>query len=99
VTPRKRHPKWPYTDTGPGNLEGLFPGVKQFLRIEEFHTIAWSPDPEPGRGKPTQVHVIFHIEGMDEARFVMRLKSVEAMDAFISLLAEYRRHVWGGGNG
>lgn len=92
---RKRHPKWQYTDTGPGRMEDEFRDVKQFLQLEDFQVIAWSPDPEPGRTPPTQVHIIFNVQGLPEARFVLRLKTMDGMDAFIRLLAEYRRHVWG----
>jgi len=97
--PRKRYPKWQYTDYPPSSVEDAFPGVKAFLEIEDFHVSAWSPDPVPGRGKATQVHVVYHIKGLDDARFVQRFKTVDALDAFLRMLAEYRRHVWGGGNG
>lgn len=76
--PRKRHPKWQYTDTGSGRLEDEFPGVRKFLEIEEMHTLAWSPDPEPGRGRATQVHVVYRLKGMPESVFVQRFKTVDA---------------------
>ena len=93
--PRKRHPKWQYTDTGPGRMEDAFPGVQSVQEIEEMHFLAWSPDPEPGRGKATQVHVVYRLKGTNQIAFTQRFKTVEALDAFIRLLAEYRRHVWG----
>lgn len=68
------------------------------MELEDFHILAWSPDPEPGRKPPTQVHIVFHIKDLPDVRFVMRLKTVDGMDAFLRLLAEYRRHVWGSGN-
>jgi hypothetical protein len=91
----KRNPRWQYTDSGPGGTDDIVPpGTRPYI-IDEIHTIAWSPDPEPGRTPPTQVHMIFKVSGFPQERFVLRLKSKEAADGLIGLLEEYRKAVWG----
>ncbi len=92
---RNRHPKWSYTDTGAGAVKDIMPKGTRVYGIKEWHTIAWSPDPVPGRTPPTQVHLIFEVEGFELERFLMRIKSLDAMDGLIRLLEEYREHVWG----
>lgn len=76
-------------------MADLMKDVKNVLEIEETHVVSWGPQEDPDHVKPTQVHLIFKLKGLPDVRFIMRFKTVIAMDAFLSLMAEYRINVWG----
>lgn len=87
-----------YTSDTPQNLAG-----QEFWPLEEWSVAEFCEEPD-GKGKPTQVHLIFKIEGTKELEaageqsipwFVIRLKSGQAVDELISALAVHRQRVFG----
>jgi hypothetical protein len=61
--------------------------------LPQFDIGAWSPQP-PGtpNATPTQVHLSF---GTPPARFTIRFKGPDTLDALIQALQKYRKYVWG----
>lgn len=64
------------------------------LEIDEVAICDWHPDLD-GNGKPEQVHIVF--SPADSITMSIRLKSAQAVDAFIAALTRHRDSVWGGG--
>ena len=55
---------------------------------------AWTPE-EGGKGKTTQVHLVFDLGHLvPGAKVIQRYKSGPGVDILIRLLAEYRAEVW-----
>ena len=81
-------PEIEFTDE-PRNTEGLpFLGVD----IDSINVDQWHPMPD-GKGRPTQVHLSFEIDGVD-VPIVMRFKGPKTLDALIGALAVHRYDVW-----
>jgi hypothetical protein len=71
---------------------GFSPGLTQFHKSQGFEIAAWCPD-DRAEEPPTQVHLIYHIEGFP-APVVVRFKSPDTLGFLIEELARYRREVW-----
>jgi hypothetical protein len=82
-------------DFGPGRMDKSFPPDTAFFEIDNYELFAWSPDPEPGRTPPTQVHLHWELKGLPDIKQVLRFKGPVGMDQLIDLLIEYREAVWG----
>lgn len=77
-----------------GNVQRSNKPKPGFVRIVEptIHIGEWSPRTD---GKnPTQVHLSFHIPGLDEYPMVLRYKSPDTLGFIIEELARYRNLVW-----
>lgn len=69
--------------------------TKPTLFVEMEGVFEWTPERD-GRGRPTEVHVVFDVAD-GRARMIMRLKSSDAVDLFIATLMRHRNSVWGAG--
>jgi hypothetical protein len=68
-----------------------------YLPCDGFTVSEWHPLPN-GEGKPTMVCIIIKPAdelGLPDCRFVLRMKSKEACQAMIDVLADHRNNVWG----
>ncbi len=85
----KRGKRLAKTTGGPG----VFEEADYYAVPEGFRVYSWCPNPDPTKGKATQVHV--HFGQPPGTVMVVRLKSPEAVDALIDALREHREDVWG----
>lgn len=63
------------------------------LELEEWEITGWSPDPE-AKLPMEQLHIILHVEGLEEYAFVLRFKSPDSLGFLIEELADYRTQIW-----
>ena len=62
--------------------------------VKGVEVASWTPERD-GKGRLTQVHVRFHVQG-SENPFVLRYKNRERLQEFIDALIEHRDNVWPG---
>ena len=78
--------KLPDVNRIPENLDGM-----AIIPIEEYTVASWCALPD-GKGPSTQVHIV--LKTPLKARFVLRLKSKDAVSTFIEALERHRNDVW-----
>lgn len=76
------------TKSGPSAI----PEADYYEVPEETHVYSWSPDPEPGRGPVTQVHL--HLGKPPGPVLLVRFKSPRTLSALIEALMDHRADVW-----
>lgn len=62
--------------------------------VIQYTIASWTPERD-GKGKCTQVHVMFEIDLPSIPKIVLRLKSKGACDILIAALQRHRKDVWG----
>ena len=88
-TPRYRKPDVSASDV-PRNLAGM---KTLEVRLDSIEVVEYHPMPD-GRGKPTQVHVLYRLEGLEDTPLILRFKGPGTLDSFIAALATHRFNVW-----
>lgn len=81
----------PPPDDTPQNLDEMQVDI---YPISSYSVAAWTPERD-GKGKATQVHLSFTLEGMEDITFALRFKSQKEINRLILLLVQYRDEVWG----
>jgi len=66
----------------------------QFAELTDFDIAEWHPEPD-GRGRPTQVHLMFKVQGLPDLTMVLRCKGPDGLAKIINALAEHGRNVFG----
>lgn len=79
------------TPSPPRNVADM-PG--QFAELEEINISEWHPEPD-GRGRPTQVHLMFTVQGVPDMTMVLRCKGPDMLARIINALSEHGRNVFG----
>lgn len=69
------------------------PGLVHFLDIDVLEIATWCPDTK-AQLPAEQVHLILHIQDLEDIPFVIRFKSPDTLGFLIEELAAYRRQVW-----
>ena len=78
-------------DWPPQNVEGMH---CLLIDIEEIGVFEYHPLPD-GKGKPTEVHMLLHIEGLDDIPLLMRFKGPDTLDRIVAALVKHRVNVFG----
>ena len=63
------------------------------VRLDSIEVTEWHPFRD-GRGKPTEVHVLMRLQGIEDLPLMIRFKSPGTLDAVIAALATHRFNVW-----
>jgi hypothetical protein len=79
------------TPSAPRNVVDM-PG--QFAELEEINIAEWHPEPN-GQGRPTQVHLMFTVQGVPDMTMVLRCKGPDMLARIINALSEHGRNVFG----
>lgn len=74
----------------PKNLDEI-----DVVQIDEFGVFEWHEEKD-GKGKPTMIVLMFsvNLEGTEDMRFGLRLKSRKAASELIEMLRRHRDLVW-----
>ena len=87
-----------HSTQGPENLAGV-----EYFPLESW-TVANFNEENDGKGTPSQVHLVFRLQGTKELEaagekqmpwFIVRLKSGQAVDELIAALSVHRQEVFG----
>jgi hypothetical protein len=62
--------------------------------IKDYSVNSWTPE-QDGKGKCTQVHVLFKMDIPRMPGFVLRLKTKHSCQLLIDALEEHKKNVWG----
>jgi len=89
-----KHKRRIVTSIKPVNTADEFENLHP-MAIEEYGVYAWSPGLADEGVPATQVHVKIVIKNLEEYPLVLRFKSAEELDLFITTLQMYRLEVWG----